>query len=170
MFLKAQTLCLSLSKPQLSSSLRQLSFSISSLKQRRNPNFIPLLSAHQPHQVTRLCCCARSLTTTSQLLRCSQPELLASQRVDDDEEWIAIHQRVSYNGDPIQDHVPEFIDITESSGDNGDGNDVEVDVESHVKVKKVKKQASKMATNKEKGNQRRPSPPPTNLGGPQSGK
>ncbi|KAJ8430073.1 hypothetical protein Cgig2_008520 [Carnegiea gigantea] len=79
----------------------------------------------------------------------------------------ASHSRVSsmasYNDDPVQDHVPEFMDIAESSGNNGDGNDVEVDLESHVKVKKVKKQASKMATNKEKGNQRRPLPPPTKV-------
>ena len=73
----------------------------------------------------------------------------------------------SYNDDPVQDHVPKFMDISESSGDNGDGNDVEVDLESHVKVKK---QASKRATNKGKGNQKRPPPPPTNLGGPQFGK
>lgn len=69
----------------------------------------------------------------------------------------------SYNDDPVQDHVPEFMDITESSGDNGDENDVEVDLESHVQVKK---HASKMATNKEKGKQKSPPPPPTKLGGP----
>ena len=43
----------------------------------------------------------------------------------------------SYNDDLVQDNVPEFMDIMKSSGDNGDGNDVEVDLESHVKVKKV---------------------------------
>ena len=53
----------------------------------------------------------------------------------------------SYNDDPVQDHVPEVMDITESSGDNGDGNDVDVDLESHVKVKK---QASKMATTRKR--------------------
>jgi len=37
----------------------------------------------------------------------------------------------SYNDDLVQDHVREFMDITESSGDNGDENDMEVDLESH---------------------------------------
>jgi len=48
-----------------------------------------------------------------------------------------------YNDDPVQDYIREFMDITESSGDN-----VEADLESHVKVKK---QASKTTTNKGKG-------------------
>ncbi|KAJ8420406.1 hypothetical protein Cgig2_020750 [Carnegiea gigantea] len=42
----------------------------------------------------------------------------------------------------------------------GIADDMEVDLESHVKVKK---QSSKMATNKEKGKQKRPPPHPTNL-------
>ena len=57
----------------------------------------------------------------------------------------------SYNDDPIQDHIREFMDITESSKDNGDGNDVEVDSESHVKCRnkhlrwpKIRKRASKI--------------------------
>ena len=51
-----------------------------------------------------------------------------------------------YNDDPVQDYVREFMDITESSGDN-----VEADLESHVKVQK---QASKTTTNKGKGKQK----------------
>ncbi|KAJ8432087.1 hypothetical protein Cgig2_001168 [Carnegiea gigantea] len=73
----------------------------------------------------------------------------------------------SYNDDLVQDHVREFMDMMESYGDNADGNDMEVHLESHVKVKK---QASKMATNKEKGKQKRPPSHPTNLGDPQSSK
>ena len=69
-----------------------------------------------------------------------------------------------YNDDPVQDYIREFMDITESFGDNGDENDVEVDLESHVKVKK---QASKTATNKDKGKEKRPPPHPTDLGDPQ---
>ena len=72
----------------------------------------------------------------------------------------------SYNDDPIHDHVREFMDITKLSRDNGDGNDVEAGLESHAKVKK---QAFKMATHKEKGKQKRPPPHLTNLGEPQSG-
>uniref|UniRef100_A0A7C8YZY9 BED-type domain-containing protein n=1 Tax=Opuntia streptacantha TaxID=393608 RepID=A0A7C8YZY9_OPUST len=51
-----------------------------------------------------------------------------------------------YNDDPVQDHVCEFMDITQSSGDN-----VEADLESHVKVKK---QAPKTTTNKGKGKEK----------------
>ena len=71
---------------------------------------------------------------------------------------------IGYNDDLVQDYVCEFMDITESSGDNGDEHDVEADLESHVKVKK---QASKTAKNKgnskgrENGKAKMPPPHPT---------
>ena len=77
----------------------------------------------------------------------------------------------SYSDDPVQDHVREFMGITYSYEDNGDGNDVELDLESHVKVKK---QAYKAGTNKDKGKEKgkakRSPPHPTHLGDLQPGK
>ncbi|KAJ8430599.1 hypothetical protein Cgig2_001684 [Carnegiea gigantea] len=79
----------------------------------------------------------------------------------------------SYDDDPLNEYDPvcEIINITESSGDNCDRDDVGVDLESYVKMKK---QASKMATNKDKGKgkgkAKRPPPHLTNLGDLQFGK